>query len=229
VRKKIQICNFIVLGIALAVMLMALREYRRSRDASRLLYTQTIKASDILDAARNAISALADAEVRADSYVATGVTVYSEAYADDIRVWQDESGALALVAAKGVAGSFIQEFSQAGNRTVDELNVIMALREKQGREAALERSAKASAVAYLDKARMIANAIQMNSGGSAITLNRTFIDRTVAAIDRLTLTAVLLFFVTLASVILSFFLARHVGDSAASSRSPDARTFTAAR
>jgi hypothetical protein len=94
-------------AVALAVLIAAagtlavvIRKYRRDVDACRLLYTRSIKKKDIVDSARNALSALNDAELREQNYVLTGETVYSEAYADDIRAWQDESASLGLVAVK---------------------------------------------------------------------------------------------------------------------------------
>jgi hypothetical protein len=46
---------------AAATFTLAIREYRRASDALRLLYTQSVKKKDIVDAARNALSALNDA------------------------------------------------------------------------------------------------------------------------------------------------------------------------
>src|ERR1700728_3281097 len=94
-RRIFQTGAVIFLLIAAVVTgLWEIREYRRDRNQFRLSYTRATKKRDIVDAARNALSALGDAELRAEDYVLTGETVYSEAYAEDIRTWEDESAAL---------------------------------------------------------------------------------------------------------------------------------------
>src|SRR5579863_8206324 len=100
-RRRIQIGAAAFMPIAaVAVLGLIVRECLRDSDAYRLLYTRSVKKHDIVDAARNALSALSDAEIREQNYVLTGETVYSAAYADDIRAWEDESAALELVAIK---------------------------------------------------------------------------------------------------------------------------------
>ena len=70
---------------AIAAMVLAVWVYRRDREAVRLLYTVSTKKRDIGDATRNVLAALADAEIQAQGYALTGETVYSEAYASDVR------------------------------------------------------------------------------------------------------------------------------------------------
>lgn len=115
-RGKIQIGAAVLLLIAAAAtMALVVREYRRDSDACRLLYTRSVKKHDIAEAARNALFALNDAGIRAQDYVLTGETVYSEAYAEDIRTWQNESGALELVAANDPATALVRDFLESGN------------------------------------------------------------------------------------------------------------------
>src|SRR5271170_6499246 len=99
-RRRFQIgAAAFLMAAAIATIVLAGREYRRDKDACQLLYTQSVKMRDIVDNANNALSALIDAGIREQDYVLTGETVYSEAYADDIRNWRDEYAALELVAA----------------------------------------------------------------------------------------------------------------------------------
>ena len=98
-------------------------------------------------------------------YVLTGETVYSEAYAEDVRSWQDESASLTLVATKDSATEFAQDLSKAGTRTMSELASVVALFEKNGREPALDRIRKSTAIAYLDQARNSVTKIEDYDGG----------------------------------------------------------------
>src|ERR1700683_2996435 len=146
-RRKFQIGTAALLLIAAgATMVLDVREYRRGSDGYSRSYTRSTKKHDIVDAARNALSALADAELRVQDYVLTGETVYSEAYAGDLRTWEDESAALELVAANYTATPIVQDFSKAGKRTLSELALLLSLYEKSGREAALDRIRKSSGI-----------------------------------------------------------------------------------
>ena len=73
-------------------------KYRRDRVRYQNVYTLTVKKRDISDTARKAMSALQDAAMRQQGYALTGETAYSEAYAEDVREWQDEFGTLEIVA-----------------------------------------------------------------------------------------------------------------------------------
>jgi len=167
-RRKIQtFAAALLLIAAMATLALVIGEYRRAGDACRLLYTRSVKKRDIVDAARNALFALNDAELREQNYVLTGETLYSEAYAEDLRTWQDELASLELVARNDPATTLVQDFSQAGTRTVSELALVVSLYEKSGRDAALERIRKSSGIVYLDQARNSVVKIQEVDGGSS--------------------------------------------------------------
>ena len=129
------------------------REYRSYRASSNLVYTRSVKKRDIVDAARNALSALTDAELQEQDYALTGETVYSEAYAGDVRTWGDESAALGLVARNDPAKALVDDFSKAGAQAMSELALVVSLYDNKGREAALDRIRKSSGIVYLDQAR----------------------------------------------------------------------------
>jgi CHASE3 domain sensor protein len=166
-RKIIRIGSVIALIAAIAGMASIYRQYRIDRDQSQLFYTGMIKKHDILDAARNAMAALDDASVEAQDYILTGETVYSEAYAADLRTWQDESGTLGLIVVNDKAAGAAQDFSKAGTRTLDELAAMVSLYEKTGREAALERIRRSSGIVYLNQTRAELAKIKENVGGNA--------------------------------------------------------------
>src|SRR5665213_765892 len=95
--RRIKLFSAALLFIAAtAAMVLVVWVYRRDSEALRLIYTVSIKKRDIGDATRNVLAALA--EIQAQGYVLTGETIYSEAYAGDIRSYQDESAALELLA-----------------------------------------------------------------------------------------------------------------------------------
>jgi CHASE3 domain sensor protein len=201
-RRKIEIGLLISLLIAaVATILFVVREYMQGRDASRLSYTRSVKKRDIVDAARNALSALTDAELRSQDYVLTGETVYSEAYADDIRNWQDESAALDLVARNDPAAPLVQDFSKAGTRTLSELAAVVSLYDGTGRDAALERIRKSSGVVYLDQARSsVARILEVDGG--ALDGTSQIVTRAVSLFRRLAAGAVALFFITVVGSLL---------------------------
>ncbi len=185
---------------ALVTMAFVIREYRRGRDASQLMYTRSVKKRDIVDAARNALAALNDAELREQNYVLTGETVYSEAYADDIRTWQDESATLQLVAEKDPATPLVKDLSQAGTRTLAELALVVSLYEKSGREAALERVRKSSGIVYLDQARnSVAKILEIDGGVADRTAQ--VIRRASSSLRRLAAGAAVLFCLTVIGTI----------------------------
>jgi CHASE3 domain sensor protein len=201
-RRRIQIGAAILLLIAAAATLtFVVREYRRDRDSSLLLYTNSIKKHDIVDAARNSLSALMDAELRAENYILTGETVYSEAYAEDTRDWEDEEGVLVLVARNDPATPIIQDFSKAGKRTMGELAEVLSLYEKSGGNAAMERIRKSSAIVYLNQARDSAAKIVEADGGrydGTSEINR----RAISPMHRLTQGAAVLFSLTVIAALL---------------------------
>ena len=207
-RRKIQIGSAILLLLAaVAVMALVIREYRHGRDASQLMYTRAVKKRDIVDAARNALAALNDAELREENYVLTGETVYSEAYADDVRIWQDEVATLELVAEKDPATPLVKDFSQAGTRTLAELALVVSLYEKSGRDAALDRIRKSAGVVYLDQARNIVAMILSVDGGAADGTSQ-ITDRDVSYLRRLAEGAAVLLVLTVAATLFSFWPAK---------------------
>jgi CHASE3 domain sensor protein len=200
-RRRIQIgATVLLLVAAIVTMAFVTREYRRDRDASRLLYTGTVKKHDIVDAARNSLSALTDAELRAQNYVLTGETVYSEAYEEDIRNWEDEEATLELVARKDPANQYVQDFTKAGKRTAGELGAVLSLYEKPGRDAALERIRRSSAIVYLDQARGSVTKILDVDGN--FDGSRKIIDRADTSLRRLAEAAGVLAFLTVAGTLL---------------------------
>jgi CHASE3 domain sensor protein len=195
-RGKVQIGALALLLIAaVTTILWMVREYRRGKDAIQLSYTRSVKKRDIVDAARNALSALDDAELREQNYILTGETVYSEAYADDIRNWQDELAALELVARNDPATPLVQDFSKAGTRTLSELALILSLYDRTGRDAALDRIRKGSVIVYLDQARNNVAKIQEVDGG-AFDLASQIVNKSLSSLRRLAAAAVVLFFLT---------------------------------
>jgi CHASE3 domain sensor protein len=199
--RTIRIGAVLVLLVAAAgTLALMIAEYRRDSDRCRLLYTRYIKKKDIIDNARNALAALNDAELRAQNYVLTGETIYSEAYADDIRAWQDESGSLELVAIKDPATPLAQDLSKAGTRTMNELALVVSLFEKNGREAALERIRKGAGIVYLDQARSSVGKIQDIDGAPDLTM--AIILRSLLSLRRLAEGAVVLFLFVVAGTVL---------------------------
>ncbi len=83
-----------------------------------------------------------------------------------------ESGTLELVAAGDLAAPLGKNLSNSGKLTVDELTLIVSLYEKSGRDAALERIRKSSAIVYLDKVREIVAEIRAEDGGAGDGNNR---------------------------------------------------------
>ncbi|HEX4134987.1 MAG TPA: CHASE3 domain-containing protein [Bryobacteraceae bacterium] len=199
--------TLVILISAVVVLALAVREYRRDGAAIQRLYTRSVKKHDIVEAARNALSALADAEIREQNYVLTGETIYSEAYAEDLRDWQDEYGALELVATKDPATPVVKDFSQAGTRALNELALIISVYEKTGRDAALERIRKGAGTVYLDQARSSVATIAEIDGGAA-DLTRTIILSALSAIRRLAVAAGLLFLLAAIAASLLFVSAR---------------------
>jgi len=203
--RKIQIGAALVLLVgAAATLALMIAEYRRDSNQCQLLYTRSVKKKDIVDDARNALAALNDAELRVQNYVLTGETVYSEAYAEDIRSWQDESGSLELVVRNDPAIPFAQDLSKAGTRTINELATVVSLFEKSGRDSALDRIRKSTAIVYLDQARNSVAKIQEFDGGAA-DLTMPVIIRSLIALRRLAEGGAALFLFALAGAVLLVF------------------------
>jgi CHASE3 domain sensor protein len=203
-RRTNGIFSVLLVVAAVATLALVVREYLRARNVTQLFYTRSVKKHDILDAAQRAFAALNDAELREQYYVLTGETVYSEAYAEDIRNWQDEYGALELVAEKDPATPLVQDLSKAGKRTLDELALISSLYDKGGRDAALERIRKGSGIVYLDQARNIAAKIQEVDGGAADLISQRLTRNAVSALLRLEAAGGALFTLTVTATLLLF-------------------------
>ena len=201
-RRKVELGVLALLLIAaVATMTFVVGEYRRGRDAIRLSYTRSVKKRDIVDAARNALSALSDAEIREQDYVLTAETVYSEAYANDIRTWQDELAALQLVTQNDPATPLVGDFSKAGERVLAELTQFLSLYDKTGRDAAIERIRKSSGIVYLDQARNSVAKIQEVDGGPFDQTGET-LTRSLSSLRRLAVCAGVLFILTAAGALL---------------------------
>lgn len=143
----------VLLVTSVATLALALRQYRTGRNLLEASYTEAVKTRDIVDAAHNAFNALNDAELRAENYVLTGETVYSDAYAADLRDWDDESGTLEVIAEKDPATIAVKDFVKAGKRTVAELQEVVSSYDKSGRDPAMDRIRKSTAIVYLDRSR----------------------------------------------------------------------------
>ncbi len=79
----VRISAIVLIVAAVSMLALGVRQYRKDSRLCQSLYTSANKKRDIVDAARNALEALEDAEIQAQDYVLTGETVYSEAYAED--------------------------------------------------------------------------------------------------------------------------------------------------
>jgi CHASE3 domain sensor protein len=151
-RREIRVAAVLLLVGIVAIVAVELNQFRAARNSVRLAYTGVVKKNDIVATAQNSFAALRDAELREQDYILTGETVYSEAYAEDVRAWEDESGTLALISENDRVAPSAKEFIEAGKRTMNELAATVAIYEKSGREAALERIRRSSGIVYLDQA-----------------------------------------------------------------------------
>lgn len=165
--KMIQTAAVLLLVAAVVVMALVARTYWRSRNSYERAYTLIIKSRDIVDTSRNAVSALQDAESQVQGYVLTGETSYSEAYAEDLRVWQDEFGTLELEAVHDAASPLVKDLSKSGSRVMDELAAIFSLRDQGYTAAAMDRLRKGSAIVYLEQARTSAEKLREVSSKNA--------------------------------------------------------------
>jgi CHASE3 domain sensor protein len=156
----IQAAAVLLLAAAVVVMALVAQVYRRDRGTIERAYTEVIKSRDIVDTSRTAVSALQDAESQTQGYVLTGETSYSEAYAEDIRVWQDEFGTLEIEAVHDPRTPLIKDLSRSGARVLDELAALVSLRNEGSTAAALDRLRKGSAIVYLEQARTAAEKLR---------------------------------------------------------------------
>lgn len=204
--RTVKICAAVLLLTALATMVLVVRQYRWGRAGAAASYTSIVKRRDIIDTARNALAALNDAALSAEDYVLTGETVYSEAYAKDVRDWEDESGTLEVIAEKDPALPLARNLRKAGKDTLDELNAVIALYDKAGRDPAFDRIRKTSSLVYLGRARQqVADIIAFDRNDLAYPLFM----RSKSATLRLTEYSVGLCVMTIAAAVLAFAAARH--------------------
>jgi CHASE3 domain sensor protein len=210
-NRRIQVGAALVLVAAAAVLALAGFVYWRDQNYYDKIYTQAIKQRDISDTARNAVSALQDAELREYDYVLTGETSYSEAYANDIRDWQEEIATLDLLAEHDPAATLVQDLSTSGTRVLNELTAIFALRDRGSRDAALERIKKGSGIAYLDQARDLVTKIQRLDGTAADKVNLRVINKALLSDRRLAAGAAALFCLTIAGTLLPILGRRREG------------------
>jgi CHASE3 domain sensor protein len=174
-RKMIQAAAVLLLAAAVGVMALVGRAYRRDRGIYQRAYTEVIKSRDIVDTSRNAVSALQDAEAQAQGYVLTGETSYSEAYAEDIRVWQDEFGTLELEAVHEPGTPMVKDLSRSGARVLEELAAVVSLRNEGSTASALDRLRKGSAIVYLQQARTMAERLREGSSETANQADRRIV------------------------------------------------------
>ena len=154
--SNVSLIKFVAMAVivaAVAIALLAFREYRKQQKEADRAYTQMIRLEDRAVAARKAIAALEDAEVREQNYVLTGETAYLETYKRSIGEWQDEIGVLEVQTGKGPLLPLVQDISKAGDRVVSELALIVSLYDAGSRDKALDRIRKSAGIAYLDQAR----------------------------------------------------------------------------
>lgn len=210
----------VLLLAATAVTALAATAYFRGRGRYQLLYTKTTKQRDIADSARNAMSALQDAELQAQHYVLTGETVYSEAYARDVRTWQDESGTAAIVAQHDPSAYLVHDLSEQGASVLKELEQTVSLYDQGSIDAALNRLRKGTAIVYLGQIReTVAEILRLDSLAADET-NQSFINGALQVQRRLIEAAACLFALTICGFVLMVIATRdrRAVDAPASSR-----------
>jgi CHASE3 domain sensor protein len=228
-RRTIQAIAVLLLAAAVVTIVMAGREYRRDVNSLQNKYTGTVKKRDIIDAARNALSALQDAEAQMHNYVLTGETVYSEAYAEDIRTWEDESGTMEVEAQHDSSTPTVSQFAKDGARVQTELALIASLADKGPRDAALERIRKGSDIVYLGQARALLMTLQGLTGFSADETDQSLIRETLKSEKRLIWGAAALFCTTFAGAILLLLEIRRGARLAGAPESLEGRLAAAAK
>ncbi len=203
----IRIATLLLLAAAVLVMAVEARLYLRDNNYERD-YTEVVKARDIVDTSRNAVSALQDAESQIQGYVLTGETSYSEAYEEDVRTWQDEFGTLELEAVHGSATQLVKDLSKSGSRVLDELAALFAMRNEGSAPAALDRLRKGSAYVYLEQSRKVAETLRIGVGGAANDTEMRFASTVPARHRHLAEGAAALFVIALAEGLLVFLSTR---------------------
>lgn len=201
-RRSIRIGAALTLLAAIVAMALVGWVYRRDRARWQNLYTRSIKRRDISDTARKSMTALQDAELRAQYYVLTGETAYLEAYKADLQEWQDEFGTLEVVAQHDSATQLVAEISEKAMKVTDELAALVDLTDKGSRDAALERIRKGAAIVYLEQARDLVVNIQQDDGLAADENDQLLIKYVLQAQRRVAAAAAALFGLVFVGVIL---------------------------
>ena len=201
-RATIRIGSAVLLIASIATILLLIRQYRFGMNRVRAAYATVVNNHDILDSARKAFASMNDAELRAENYVLTGETVYLEAFKEDQRTWEDESGTLDVIARKGHLQALSQDFTRFGKRTMDELAAVVALYEKSGRDPAIDRIQRSSSIVYLDQAQKALAAIVDDAGGG-VAGNSQVVARSLASMKRVAEFGGVIFCIAFVAAVLS--------------------------
>lgn len=153
INLSLRVAASLLLCAAVVITAFAANTYLRDRERYQREYTRTTRQRDIADSARTAVSALQDAALQGQGYVLTGETAYAEGYRKDVGVWQDESGTAGIVSLHDPAAALVRDFTEQGNRTLDELKQTISLYDAGSCDAALDRLRKGAATVYLGQAR----------------------------------------------------------------------------
>jgi len=207
-RKITQALAGLLLLAAVAAGVFVIHSYQRERDGARLTYTKLVKLHDRVDAARNSLAALNDAEVRAQNYVLTGETTYSVAWAASVRTWQDELETLKLLTMSDPARPLVQDFSKAGERLMEDLVLVKGLYDGGSRDKALDRIRKGSAIVYLDEARDITGKILEVDQEALDKANHAIANESVSPLQSLAGSAAVLFAIVIGTMLLLVFETR---------------------
>jgi CHASE3 domain sensor protein len=207
-RGMMQTAAAVLLVVAVGTLVFVGREYRKERNLLQNVYARTAKMRDITDTSRSAVSALQDALAQAQGYALTGETVYSEAYAADVRTWQDESGTMDLEAMHDPATPMVKDLLDDGARVTKETDLVVSLQDKGSHDAALDRIRKGSAIVYLGQARDLVKQIRDLDGLGADETDQGLIRNYLASSRRLALGAAALFCAALAAMLLLVFAIR---------------------
>jgi CHASE3 domain sensor protein len=198
----------VLLVAAVGTLAFVGREYRKDRNSLQGVYAKTAKWRDITDTSSTAVSALLDAVAQAQGYALTGETVYSEAYAADLRTWQDESGTMELEALHDPATPMVKELLEDGAKVTKETDLVVSLEDKGSHDAALDRIRKGSAIVYLGQARDLVKQIHGLDGVGADETDQRLIGSYLASGRRLALGAAALFCAALAAMLLLVYAVR---------------------
>lgn len=200
--RTIRFIAALLLFAAFGVTGLAFFTYQRGRNRHQLEYTKTVKRRDIADTARNAMSALQDAELQAEDYALTGETTYSEGYAKDAQEWRDESGTLELVAQHDRSASLVHDLTSNGARVLTELTQIISIYDSGSHDGALDRIRKGSAIVFLEKSRETLSEVQRIDGLGADESDQVFITDALRTQKRLSAAVAGLLLIAVGGIVL---------------------------